>query len=193
MEHFWRFQIGLIPAGLFAIRQPPTGSKDPFALRRAAIGVLRLNEHCALQLDLTDWVIKAFDTQPIEPAQDSQDRLIQFIKDRERVRLTEEGYPHDIVIAVQSTNGLLTAQTKARVNALMHFQKNSDFAELIAIHKRVVNLLKDAGPVFNPLTLISLRMRQKERSSAQYPRYRNGFKTLFHVKHSLRPLQACSA
>ena len=40
-------------AGLFALGQPPTGSKDPFALRRAAIGVLRLNEHCALQLDLT--------------------------------------------------------------------------------------------------------------------------------------------
>ena len=138
-------------AGLFALRQPPTGSKDPFALRRAAIGVLRLNEHCALQLDLTEWVIKAFDAQPIESTQDAQDQLIQFIKDRERVRLTEEGYSHDIVIAVQSTNGLLTAQTKARVNALTHLQKNSDFAELVAIYKRVVNLLKDVEACVQPV------------------------------------------
>ena len=67
------------------------------------------------------------------------------------MRLTEEGYSHDIVIAVQSTNGLLTAQTKARVNALTHLQKNSDFAELIAIHKRVVNLLKDAEASVQPV------------------------------------------
>ena len=130
--------------GLFAINQPPTGSKDPFALRRAAIGILRLNEHSLLKLDLTDWVNKAFDAQPVESMRESRDQLVQFIKDRERVRLTEAGYRHDIVVAIQASNGLSTAQTESRVRSLTSFSENPDFAALVATNKRVVNLLKDA-------------------------------------------------
>jgi glycyl-tRNA synthetase beta chain len=130
-------------AGLFAINQPPTGSKDPFALRRAAIGVLRLNEHPLLKLDLTEWVQRAFDEQPVESAAGALDQLIQFIKDRERVRLTDSGYRHDIVVSVQASNGLSTAQTEARVKALIQFAEGSDFSALVATNKRVANLLKD--------------------------------------------------
>ncbi|NCX49283.1 MAG: glycine--tRNA ligase subunit beta [Gammaproteobacteria bacterium] len=130
-------------AGLFAINQPPTGSKDPFALRRAAIGVLRLNEHPLLKLDLTEWVQRAFDGQPVESAEGALDQLIQFIKDRERVRLTDSGYRHDIVVSVQASNGLSTAQTEARVKALIQFAEGSDFSALVATNKRVANLLKD--------------------------------------------------
>ncbi len=130
-------------AGLFAINQPPTGSKDPFALRRAAIGVLRLNEHPLLKLDLTEWVQRAFDGQPVESAEGTLDQLIQFIKDRERVRLTDSGYRHDIVVAVQASNSLSTAQTEARVKALIQFAEGSDFSALVATNKRVTNLLKD--------------------------------------------------
>jgi glycyl-tRNA synthetase beta chain len=131
-------------AGLFTINQPPTGSKDPFALRRAAIGILRLNEHSLLKLDLTYWVNKAFDVQPVESMRESRDQLLQFIKDRERVRLTEAGYRHDIVVAIQASNGLSTAQTESRVKSLTSFSENPDFAALVATNKRVVNLLKDA-------------------------------------------------
>jgi glycyl-tRNA synthetase beta chain len=130
-------------AGLFAINQPPTGSKDPFALRRAAIGVLRLNEHPLLKLDLTEWVQRAFDGQPVESAEGALDQLIQFIKDRERVRLIDSGYRHDIVVSVQASNGLSTAQTEARVKALIQFAEGSDFSALVATNKRVANLLKD--------------------------------------------------
>ena len=145
--------------------------------------------------DLTEWVIKAFDAQPIESTQDAQDQLIQFIKDRERVRLTEEGYPHDIVIAVQSaTNGLLTAQTKARVNALTHLQKNSDFAELIAIHKRVVNLLKDAEASVQPVDP-DLFEDASERTLFSTVSEVVSKRVQDFVSHEtfLRPLQACSA
>lgn len=130
-------------AGLFAINQPPTGSKDPFALRRAAIGVLRLNEHLLLKLDLTKWVHRAFEGQPVESAEGALDQLIQFIKDRERVRLTDSGYRHDIVVAVQGSNALSTAQTETRVKTLIQFSEGLDFSALVATNKRVVNLLKD--------------------------------------------------
>lgn len=131
-------------AGLFAVNQPPTGSKDPFALRRAAIGILRLNEHPLLKLDLTDWVNKAFNAQPVESLRESQDQLRQFVKDRERVRLTEAGYRHDFVVAIQASNGLSTAQTESRVRSLTSFSEKPEFTALVATNKRVVNLLKDA-------------------------------------------------
>ncbi len=130
-------------AGLFAINQPPTGSKDPFALRRAAIGVLRLNEHPLLKLDLTEWVQRAFDGQPVESAEGALDQLIQFIKDRERVRLTDSGYRHDIVVAVQASNGLSTAQTETSCQNVNSVFRRFDFSALVATNKRVVNLLKD--------------------------------------------------
>ena len=131
-------------AGLFAINQPPTGSKDPFALRRAAIGVLRLNEHPLLQFDLAQWVNQAFDGQPVEATDDARATVIQFINDRERVRLIETGYPHDLVIAVQATNGLSTANTENRVKALETFSGKPEFQSVVATNKRVVNLLKES-------------------------------------------------
>ena len=131
-------------AGLFAINQPPTGSKDPFALRRAAIGLLRLNEHPLLQFDLAQWINQAFDEQPIEATDDAHALVIQFIKDRERVRLMESGYPHDLVVAVQATNGLSTANTENRVKALETFSGKPEFRSVVATNKRVVNLLKES-------------------------------------------------
>jgi glycyl-tRNA synthetase beta chain len=131
-------------AGLFAINQPPTGSKDPFALRRAAIGVLRLNEHPLLQFDLAQWVNQAFDGQPVEATGDARATVMQFINDRERVRLMETGYPHDLVVAVQAINGLSTANTENRVKALEACSGNPEFQSVVATNKRVVNLLKES-------------------------------------------------
>ena len=130
--------------GLFAINQPPTGSKDPFALRRAAIGLLRLNEHPLLQFDLAQWINQAFDEQPVEATDDARALVIQFINDRERVRLMESGYPHDLVVAVQATNGLSTANTENRVKALQAFSGKPEFKSVVATYKRVVNLLKES-------------------------------------------------
>ena len=131
-------------AGLFAINQPPTGSKDPFALRRAAIGVLRLNEFPGLRLDLAVWVTEAFAAQPGAGLADQLDSLMQFIKDRERVRLTDKGYRYDMIIAVQETNGLSTAKTEDRVKALIAQSETDEFATLVSTNKRVANLLKDS-------------------------------------------------
>lgn len=131
-------------AGLFAINQPPTGSKDPFALRRAAIGVLRLNEFPGLRLDLTAWITEAFAAQPEVGSGDQLEKLVQFVKDRERVRLTDKGYRHDMVVAVQETNGLATAKTEDRVKALIAQSGTDEFATLVSTNKRVANLLTDS-------------------------------------------------
>ena len=141
-------------AGLFAIGQPPTGSKDPFALRRAAIGLLRLNERSELKLNLEPWLSEAFHAQPISGSATALEALLQFISDRERVRLTELGYRHDIIIAVQASNRLNTAATGGRVKTLTEQLHSDDFALLISANKRVANLLKQNNTrpdTINPL------------------------------------------
>ena len=129
-------------AGLFVIGQPPTGSKDPFALRRAAIGLLRLNERSEMKLNLEPWLAEAFDAQPIKGSPKALENLLKFISDRERVRLTELGYRHDIVIAVQASNRLNTGATGDRVKTLTENLNSDNFALLISANKRVANLLK---------------------------------------------------
>ncbi len=129
--------------GLFIINQPPTGSKDPFGLRRAAIGCIRLNEHPDLRLDLTPWIKRGASLQPCDGAEHASISVIQFIKDRERVRLMDTGIRHDIVSAVQATSGLSTYGSQLKAEALQHISERPEFDALVGVNKRVANLLKD--------------------------------------------------
>ena len=182
-------------AGLFAIDQPPTGSKDPFALRRAAIGLLRLNERSEMKLNLEPWLSEAFHAQPIEGSPHALEKLLQFISDRERVRLTELGYRHDIVIAVQASNRLNTAATGYRVKTLTEQLYSEDFALLISTNKRVANLLKqnNARPhIINPslfehasekaLAQMAARIKQDVESAVSRETYTEALEYLLSMK-----------
>ena len=70
-------------AGIFAIEQRPTGAKDPFGLRRAALGVLRILLECRLDLDLDALIDAAAAAQPVQRAQTSRE-VSDFISDRLR-------------------------------------------------------------------------------------------------------------
>jgi len=83
--------------GFFGIGELPTGSKDPFALRRAALGVLRLIVHNKLELRLKDVFALAAQGYGFDKASDA---LIPFLHDRLKVWLREEGIRHDVVAAV---------------------------------------------------------------------------------------------
>ena len=182
-------------AGLFAIDQPPTGSKDPFALRRAAIGLLRLNERLELNLDLEPWVSEAFNAQPIKGAPDALEALVQFVSDRERVRLLELGYRHDIVMAVQAINRLNTAATEARVKVLTEQVHSDGFAVLISANKRVANLLKHRDtepcavnpslfehPSENDLFQTAARIYQNVESAVSHETYTEALEYLLSMK-----------
>lgn len=138
-------------AGLFAAGQPPSGNKDPFALRRAAIGLIRLNMHPALRIDLRPWVGTALAIQPGTPATDSEETLVQFIEDRERVRLTDSGYRHDLVIASQDSEALNTYLTEQRVIALAAHISHPDFDALAGANKRIANILAKSQTQFGEI------------------------------------------
>ena len=127
--------------------EKPTGSKDPFALRRAAIGVIRilLENNLRLQLKKT---IRGADFNFEEefggvagPA--PTDELLAFFTDRLKVILKKEGVRHDLIDAVFALGGEDDlVRLVARVKALQAFLKTDDGSNLLAGYKRAANILK---------------------------------------------------
>lgn len=130
-------------AGFFAIGETPTGSGDPYALRRAALGVIRIVRDNALRLDLRAVITAAEGGFPdaIRPAADTG--LIAFLADRLRVQLRSEGARHDVLSAVLAggLDGDLT-RLLARTEALAAMLETEDGRNLLAASKRAANILR---------------------------------------------------
>lgn len=114
--------------GFWAIDEKPTGSKDPFALRRAALGVIRLITENNLRLGL----LSVFDDAD----------LLAFFADRLKVHLKEEGVRHDLIDAVFALGEDDLVRILARVEALGDFVDSEDGANLHTAYKRAANILK---------------------------------------------------
>ena len=135
-------------AGFFAIDERPTGSKDPYALRRAALGVIRIISEKGLSMPLKQVLADAIDGYddelPEEPGPEAtRDALLAFIADRFRVLQRELGYRHDLVSAVFAVSGeddLVRLQK--RVDALYDFLNEVDGANLRTAYRRAVNILR---------------------------------------------------
>ncbi|WJS02002.1 glycine--tRNA ligase subunit beta [Roseibium aggregatum] len=142
-------------AGFWAIDEKPTGSKDPYALRRAALGVIRIILENNLRIRLGEAIRSALDLQGVEasdPAALVAD-LLSFFGDRLKVHLKDEGARHDLIDAVFALEGqddlLMVVR---RVEALGKFVSSDDGTNLLAGYKRAVNILKaeekkDGSPV----------------------------------------------
>lgn len=125
-------------AGFWAIEEKPTGSKDPFALRRAALGVIRLVLSNGLRLQLRELIAKADGRAEVED-------LLSFFHDRLKVHLRAEGIPHDVIDAciAMPGNDDLTLLV-ARAEALAGFLKTEDGENLTQGFKRANNILTQA-------------------------------------------------
>lgn len=113
--------------GFFAIDEKPTGSKDPYALRRAALGVIRIILDNGLRLPLAKF---------------GKDDLLAFFADRLKVTLKDQGKRHDLVDAVFALGDDDLVRIVARVEALDGFLKTDDGKNLLAGYKRASNILK---------------------------------------------------
>ena len=125
------FRIGILP----------TGSKDPFALRRAALGFLRLVQANGLKLEL-DQVVHAWASQRVHGL---PEKLADFLFDRLAVQLRDEGVRHDYVAASRDWQGrvdMRVDRVEARARALTAFLASDDGANLLAGYKRADNILK---------------------------------------------------
>lgn len=128
--------------GLFGINQPPTGSKDPFALRRATLGALRIMVEKELFLDLKPLLTAACDQYTNLPAKDGLElKVLEFMLDRFRAWYAEEGVPAEVFLAVKAVNPTNPLDFDNRVKAVNHFRGLPQAEALVAANKRVSNLL----------------------------------------------------
>jgi len=136
--------------GFWAVDEKPTGSKDPFALRRAALGIIRLVLDNKVRLSLLDTtksaaagLIKAGRRDAIADRKQLPADLLAFFADRLKVQLREQGARHDLVDAVFSLEGqddlLLIVR---RVEALGQFLDSEDGKNLLAGYKRATNIIR---------------------------------------------------
>ncbi|UIN32972.1 glycine--tRNA ligase subunit beta [Methylobacterium oryzae] len=129
-------------AGFWAIDEKPTGSKDPFALRRAALGVIRLILDRGLRLRLLEQVGAADRGLAGRAGADARD-LLGFLADRLKVYLRDQGARHDLIDAVFALPGqddlLMVVR---RVEALGQFLDTEDGKNLLAGYKRAANILR---------------------------------------------------
>ncbi len=123
-------------SGFFAIDEKPTGSKDPYALRRAALGIIRLIIENRLRLPLAT-VFRATEfTAPVA-------ELLAFFADRLKVHLREQGVRHDLIAAVFALGGEDDlVRLLARVAALDEFLKSEDGANLLTAYRRASNIVR---------------------------------------------------
>ena len=136
-------------AGIFAIGQKPTASKDPFALRRAALGVLRILIEGALPLDLAALLDVALQAQPdgkgIKKDAATLAELSDFVFERLRGYYAEQGLPPEMFEAVKALGITTPTDFDARVQALRQFWARPEAKSLAAAHKRVRNILRQSN------------------------------------------------
>jgi len=137
-------------AGIFAIGQKPTGTKDPFGLRRAAIGSLRILVEKKLDLDLRALVERAAELQPVKGANVAQE-VSDYLLDRLRAYLLDPGSAARVedatteaVDAVAASQPASPLDFVARLKALVKFLAAPEAASLTAANKRISNILKKA-------------------------------------------------
>ena len=128
---------------IFAIGQKPTGEKDPFALRRAALGVLRILIECNLMLDLKDLLtIAANSLQDTVDAESAIEEVIDFILDRLRVYYLNQDVSIDVYDAVAALRPTCPLDFDRRILAVNAFKSMPEAGSLAAANKRTQNILK---------------------------------------------------
>jgi len=128
----------------FRIGERPTGSGDPFALRRAVLGVIRIILENNLRLPLTSVFEKAVDPRPQFPPDQVMQvvgLLIRFIADRLWVQLRGQGVRHDLIDAVFAVKEDDLIRVLARVDALQAFLDTDDGSNLLIAYRRAANIL----------------------------------------------------
>jgi len=133
-------------AGCFGIGQLPSGTADPFGLRRSALGLLHLIEHRSYTLSLSSIVEEALRLYGDKISEDlavAKSQVLEFIKGRFTNDMISRSIPREAVEAVTSVSFDDVVDCRARIEALLVIKEQPTFAILAAAFKRVMNIIKD--------------------------------------------------
>ena len=153
-------------AGLFAAGLAPTGSKDPFAQRRAALGLVGNLIHWDLDLDLGLALEAAIQELPIEISPDNREACQVFIKDRLHNFLLDEGYPYDVVDAVVAAQGHNPASAFRAVKVLTEWVKKDDWELTLDSFARCVRITRDLDTRYRVDPALFLEKEEKSLGKA---------------------------
>jgi glycyl-tRNA synthetase beta chain len=155
--------------GLFGTGQIPTGSKDPFALRRASLGVLRLLVEKEINIDLgtlIDWTIDS--DWATEPNADTKATLTEYLLDRFSAWYQDENIPTCVFQSVRALGVTNALDINRRVQAVHQFNKLDAAEALAAANKRVSNILaKNGGDKVEASVNAALLQQAEEKTLAQ--------------------------
>ncbi len=151
--------------GIFAVGKKPTGNKDPFALRRAALGIIKILQLGNLPInysELIDTSLKQFEFSGFNH-QETQQEVENFITQRLKHNYLEQGVSHDTVEAVLALNPQNLTDCEQRIMACEEFKKDNSAPILAAANKRISNILKkslDTIPENVVLRLLNLEQEK---------------------------------
>jgi len=151
-------------AGCFGIGQTPTGTADPFGLRRLSLGLLHIINAMGFSLSLAEFVDEAFSLYGDKltiPQAEARRNVLEFIKGRFSNDLTGQGIPAEAVEAVTSVSFDDPLDCKHRINALMAISGQEAFTVLAGAFKRVINIIKENSETTVQPTLLTETAEQK--------------------------------
>jgi len=181
--------------GLFGINQPPTGSKDPFALRRATLGTLRIIVESELDLDLRDLLKIAADNHNELPAREGlEEKVLDFMLERFRAWYEDEGISAEVFLAVLAVKPTSPLDFNKRVKAVNHFRTLSEAEALAAANKRVSNILSKQEVSDSPAVSEALLQDAAEKAlAAELQNIQPGIEALFEAGDYQAALEKLSA
>ncbi|RKU12968.1 hypothetical protein C6502_04960 [Candidatus Poribacteria bacterium] len=134
--------------GYFGIEERPTGSQDPYSLRRHALGIIRILQDRQLSLNLSDTVHKAFiEYDDVELVEGTKSSVLDFIRERMRGILQTQEYTPDLADAVLAVGDVNIVDILERASALAEFRLTPNFEEVYNALNRVLRILPDEEPV----------------------------------------------
>ncbi|MBE2231860.1 MAG: glycine--tRNA ligase subunit beta, partial [Anaerolinea sp.] len=137
-------------AGLFAVGLEPSGSADPFGLRRDALGIVQNLAEAGLSFPVRAGVAEAARLLPVAMTQEAQEKAVAFIAGRLENWLRDEGYPYDVVQAVLAAQGDDPAAARRAVAALAEVVARPDWSPVLTAYarcKRIVRKLPEQYPL----------------------------------------------
>lgn len=145
--------------GCFGVGLIPSGSEDPYALRRLGQGIIQILLNAGIDLPLSQPIRKSlelFGDRLISPREQVAQEVMEFLGARLQAILVERGVPGDLVEAALSVNAECVSDARKRAEALAAFRREADFTELTVAFKRIIKILpKDFSKSVDPKRFVS--------------------------------------
>jgi glycyl-tRNA synthetase beta chain len=152
--------------GIFAVGKKPTGNKDPFALRRAALGIIRILQQSKLPINIYELIETSLEQIEIKDLdkQKCQSEIESFIEQRLKHSYLEKNISHDVVDAVLVLKPANLSDAESRILACQVFKKDSSASALSMANKRITNILKKSEEIIPDNVTLKLLEDEEEKN-----------------------------